>query len=302
MEKESKIKKAKVLGIDIGFGHTKVYSDGVKYKIPTQIAYVSEDANMEVEKVNIAGREYVLGRDTKYSSFRIEIATVEELIRYAPAFLKHILDKFGGFDIIVSGLPPNCKFYALKFQESLKSVAMSSEVIVLPQGLGILYDVVSTEKISGDTMVIDAGYNTVDCLVAERVDNTWKKKIAITLEGYGVIKAVEFMRAILPERFAIVKNWSAARLLEVFEKGYMHFETEKIDLKNYKTEAILNYSEILFSKIKQELKDFYKDVEFIILAGGGAYYLESKVLGSKVYIPNEPEFSQARGYYVAGQR
>lgn len=305
MSRESQ--NTKVLGLDIGFGHTKVFSDGIQVKFPTQIAYAGDfSVDVEVEKTNVAGREYIIGRDTKYSSFRIEIPSVEELIRYAPVFLKYVQDKFGGFDVIVSGLPPNCKAYISKYQESLKSVSQSSKIIVLPQGLGILYDVASKENIDGNNIVIvDAGYNTVDCIVVDKSnDNAWKKKIAITLEGYGIMKAVEFMRASLPERFAVIKNWSASRLLEIFEKGHMHFETEKIDLSVYKSQAVSMYAEILTSKIKQELKDLYKDVEFVVLAGGGAYYLkkESKLFGNKIYIPEEPEFSQARGYYVAGKQ
>jgi hypothetical protein len=79
----------KVLGLDIGFGHTKCYSEGIKSKFPTQLAYPPDDPNMEVERVNIGGREYVVGRDTKYaSSYRIEIPTVIELVQHAPVFLK----------------------------------------------------------------------------------------------------------------------------------------------------------------------------------------------------------------------
>ncbi|NPV51763.1 MAG: ParM/StbA family protein [Candidatus Methanofastidiosum sp.] len=289
----------KVLGLDIGFGHTKCYSEGIKFKFPTQLAYPPDDPNMEVERVNVAGREYVVGRDTKYvSSYRIEIPTVIELVQHAPVFLKYVLDKFGKFDIIVTGLPPNAKAYVPALVNNLKIV--DAEIIVLPQGIGILYDVASTKDIGDDAVIIDMGYNTVDCVVTEKHDDVWKKKRGITLENFGVMKAVEIMREILPERIGVLKNWSASRLLEIFEKGEVSIDGERIDLVPFKNESILRYTEILNSKIKQELKDSFKDISTIVVAGGGAYYVDKKYFGRNVIIPDEPEFSQARGYYVAG--
>jgi hypothetical protein len=33
----------KVLGLDIGFGHTKCYSEGIKFKFPTQLGHLSRE-------------------------------------------------------------------------------------------------------------------------------------------------------------------------------------------------------------------------------------------------------------------
>jgi hypothetical protein len=289
----------RVLGLDIGFGHTKCYSEGIKFKFPTQLAYPPDDPNMEVERVNIGGREYVVGRDTKYaSSYRIEIPTVIELVQHAPVFLKYVLDKFGKFDLVVTGLPPNAKSHVPNLTANLKSVT-DAEVMIIPQGIGILYDVASTTDIGDDAVIIDIGYNTVDCIAVEKSDDVWKKKRGITLENFGIMKAVEIMREMLPEKYGLLKNWSASRLLETFEKGAVSIDGEKIDLGAYKNEAIQRYVEILLSKTKQELKDSFRNVATVVVAGGGAYYVGKKYFGQGV-IPEEPEFSQARGNYVVG--
>jgi len=290
----------KVLGLDIGFGHTKCYSEGVKSKFPTQLAYLPDDPNMEVEKVNVGGREYVVGRDTKYaSSYRIEIPSVIELVQHAPVFLKYVLDKFGKFDVVVTGLPPNAKSHMANLNSNLKSVT-DADILILPQGVGILYDVASTKDIGEDAIIIDIGYNTVDCIAVEKSEGLWKKKRGITLENFGIMKAVEIMREILPEKIGLLKNWSASRLLEIFERGAVSIDGEKIDLASYKKESIQRYVEILLSKTKQELKDSFRDISTVIVAGGGAYYIDKRFFGHNVIIPEEPEFSQARGYYVAG--
>ncbi|WP_028845473.1 ParM/StbA family protein [Thermodesulfovibrio thiophilus] len=287
----------RVLGFDVGFGHTKIFSDGIKEKFPTQIAYAPQDQSVELEKVNVAGTEYVIGRDAKYSQFRIEIPSAVELIRYAPIILRYVYVKCGEFEKVVTGLPPNCRGYVQSLIESIKSVT-NADIMVLPQGVGILYDV--AEKVADEAVIIDIGYNTVDCIVAEKVNDTWKKKIARTLENFGTMKAVELMRDVLPGSFSMLKNWSASRLLETFEKGFLHIDGERVDVTPYKKEATVRYSEVLLSKIRQELKDSYRDIASVVVAGGGAYCIDRKQFGSNVLIPEEPEFSQARGYYRAG--
>lgn len=288
-----------VLGLDIGFGHTKVYSGKDKFKFPTQIAFAPDDPNMEVETINIAGNKYIIGKDTKYSTYRLEIPNVEYLIKYSPVFLKYVLDKVGNVDVLVTGLPPNCKKHVDKFRENLNSV-FDGEIEILPQGLGILYDAES--KLDGEAVVVDIGYNTVDCINVERDENDiWKKKRAVTIENFGVVKAVEILRELIPSDIAILKNWSVSRLLDCFEKEHIFISGEKIDLSAYKKESIKKYSEILMSKIEQEMKDVFKETSAIVLAGGGAYYVTPGYFGKNVIIPEEPEFSQARGYYAAGQ-
>lgn len=290
-----------VLGLDIGFGHTKVYSEGGKFKFPTQIAYAPDDPNMEVEIVNVVGNKYIVGKDTKYSTYRLEIPNVEYLIKYSPVILKYVFSKLNSeVSILVTGLPPNCSRYINAFKENLSSV-FSGEIIVLPQGIGILYD--TEGSLNEEAVIIDIGYNTVDCISIEKDGNeVWRKKRSVTIENFGIMKAVEILRETIPSDISILKNWSASRLLECFEKGFIFISGEKIDLSIQKKESIKKYSDLLMSKIDQEMKDVFKETPAVVLAGGGAYYVGAEHFGKNVIVPEEPEFSQARGYYVAGQQ
>jgi hypothetical protein len=292
----------RVLGIDIGFGSVKVYSEGVEYKFPTAVAYMPDDEVMEVERVNVGGGYFVVGRDVKYvASYKIEIPGVKDLIRWSGVFLKYVLDKFGEFDVVVSGLPPNAKRHVSEFEAVLRSVSREAKIKILPQGVGILYDVVSREAFLSEVMVVDIGYNTVDCLVAEKVEGVWKKKRGITVEGFGVMKAVSFMRELFSSKMEFFKNWSVSRLVEAFEVGYVVVDGERVDLSGYKAEAVKRYEEVLVGRLKAELSDDFRSIESVVLAGGGAYYVSDKHFGKKIMKPEKPEFSQARGYYIAGQ-
>lgn len=289
----------KVLGLDIGFGHTKVVSDGVKMKFPTMIAYAPNDPYAELDVVNIAGMSYVVGRDARFSQFGIEIPTVAELVKYAPVFLRYVTGILGEFDVVVTGLPPNCKAYVPVLKQNLESVASGTQFEILPQGVGILYDVM--DKISDEVIIVDIGYNTVDCVVAKEYQGVWKKSQVVTFEGFGVMKCVELMRDILPQSLEFFRNRSASRLLDAFERGYVMLDGEKVALDSFKAEAQRKYGEILMAKIKQELKGDYRAMAQVVIAGGGAYYIDPKQFGSGVYVPQEPEFSQARGYYKCGK-
>jgi hypothetical protein len=292
----------RVLGIDIGFGSVKVYSEGVEYKFPTAVAYMPDDEVMDVERVNVGGGYFVVGRDVKYvASYKIEIPGVKDLIRWSGVFLKYVLDKFGEFDVVVSGLPPNAKRHVSEFEAVLRSVSREAKIKILPQGVGILYDVVSREAFLSEVMVVDIGYNTVDCLVAEKVEGVWKKKRGITVEGFGVMKAVSFMRELFSSKMEFFKNWSVSRLVEAFEVGYVVVDGERVDLSGYKAEAVKRYEEVLVGRLKAELSDDFRSIESVVLAGGGAYYVSDKHFGKKIMKPEKPEFSQARGYYIAGQ-
>ena len=292
----------RVLGIDIGFGSVKVYSDELEYKFPTAVAYMPDDEVMEVEKINVGGRYFVVGRDVKYvARNKIEIPGVKDLIRWSGVFLKYVLDKFGEFEVVVSGLPPSAKRYVSEFEAVLKSVCRDAKIKILPQGAGILYDVVSKEPSLSEVMVVDIGYNTVDCLVAEKIEGVWKKKRGITIEGFGVMKAVSFMRELFSSKMEFFKNWSVSRLVDAFEVGYVVVDGERVDLSGYKAEAVKRYEEVLVGRLKAELGDDFRSIESVVLAGGGAYYVSEKHFGKKIMIPDKPEFSQARGYYIAGQ-
>jgi hypothetical protein len=137
-------------------------------------------------------------------------------------------------------------------------------------------------------LILDIGFNTVDYIL---VSNGVKKK-GNTIEKQGVERMVEMFRSQIDISF--VKQFTLQRIMEIFEKGYMSTEGERIDLTHIKKRAINEYNEILKTRLKSEIGNLINEIESIVLAGGGAYYI--KDIRKDVYIPDEPEFSQARGY------
>ena len=158
---------------------------------------------------------------------------------------------------------------------------------VVPQGVGIYLDV--ADKLPSDeVLILDIGFNTIDFLVVIE----GQKKMGGTLEKEGTERMLELFRKELTVDY--LKNLPVSRLLEAFERGYTIIEGEKIDLTPEKQKAIQRYEEILRTRLRNEIGNLLSEMENVVVAGGGAYYLRS--LRPDAIIPDKPEFSQARGY------
>ena len=272
-----------VVGFDLGYGWTKVCYEGNCFKFPTWLAYHSNDAISELDKVVYDGREYVVGEDAKYERQKIIMSSVDEMLNYYPVFKKYALNRLGLNEsdvIIVTGLPPAHKHKA--------EILQKQGAVVLPQGVGIYLDV---QDKAGDSevLILDIGFNTVDFIITAG----GKKKRGNTLEKMGVERMVELFRNRLD--IAVLKQFSLQRLMDIFEKGYATVEGERIDLNGAKLKAIEEYNEILMTRLKDEIGNVISEIETIVMAGGGAYYI-NHLRKSGIIIPDEPEFSQARGY------
>ncbi len=279
----------KAIGLDVGFGWTKVCvmeenTDPSYLKFPSWIAYHSNTPISELEIVVADGKEYVVGYDAKHEQKRIILSDINDLINYYPVIEKYVLTKLKitGDYSIVTGLPPLYKDLANKLTRY--------NVKVIPQGLGIWLDVKDDIK-ADESMIVDIGFNTVDYLIV--ADNIKKKGATIT--KLGVERLVELFRDTLPQELEYLRQSSFQKLMLVFEKGYAIFEGEKILLEKYKEKAIEHYNEIVMSRLKNELGGAIEEIEMIVIAGGGAYYMKN-LRKAGVYIPQNPELSQARGY------
>lgn len=274
------------VAFDLGFGWTKVCTDtGECFKFPTWLAYHSDTAISEVDRVLVDGKEYVVGEDARLERQKITITSIQELLNYFPVFRKYALERLGVSESeaqIITGLPPIHKDKA--------EILEKQGAVVLPQGLGIYLDVV--DKIDSDElMIIDIGFNTVDYIVVIK----GKRKKGNTIEKQGVERMIELFRNRLPDDLGVLKQFSFQRLMDTFEKGYAPVAGERIDLTPYKEKAIEEYNEVLKTRLKDEIGNLIDEIEQIVVAGGGAYYLKD-IRKAGVYVPEKPEFSQARGY------
>lgn len=283
------------IGLDIGFGWTKVYFDGRAYRFPTWLGVWSGYAVSDVEPISFEGRDYVVGHPARFCRQRVEITSYEELIRFMPLFAQVVKRELGEDKPVVVGLSP--KHYAMYKRDEKAQRRLAVFEKVLPQGFGVLVDVHSQiEPREGDeVIVVDIGFNTVDYLIVVWEGEGYKRIGLDTIEGLGVLQAVEVFRKSLP--IEMLKDWSNSRLLKVFEEGKLTIEGEQVDLTSYKEKAISVYKDALLTRLKGEIGEGLAQAKYFVVAGGGAYLVGS--LRPDAIVPQEPEFSNARGFFLS---
>jgi len=285
-----------IAGIDVGFGWTKIVKDEEETKFPTWIAHhIHSPFSDEINTIKYGSKEYTVGEDVIFENQRIEITGIKELITYFPVFLKHIENIYEEkIEKIVTGIPVIYKDMKDELKKNINGIGV--EIEVLPQGLGIFLDV-KKQLTYENAFILDIGFNTLDYLIVKKEKTGWKRKKGNTIEKMGIVRAIDRFRELIPKEISYARNFSFSRLLEIFERGAIIFENEKIDLKNIKNSSLEDYTETVNTRLSEEIGQTIYDVQTVVIAGGGANIVKFDLFKhSHIIIPEKPEFSQARGY------
>jgi len=284
----------KVLGIDIGFGHTKVVYDGGKLKFPSWLSYWTITGIGDIKPVEYDGSRFVVGERARLSGKRIELASIDELIKYYPVFIRYVLDTLGlqaKEVLVITGLPPRY----MERAEELKKDKLGVKRQVVFQGFGIFWD--SRERAGEDGLVVDIGYNTVDYFAYSVRGGELIKEVVGTIPNMGVINAVGMFRDLLPAKHEPLKTKPLSSLVNIFVEGKFRGE----DFSSVKEKAVEQWNEMVKARLRQEVGVLFEEKEHLLVAGGGAYLVRKDVFPQEVIIPDEPEFANARGYYRLGK-
>jgi hypothetical protein len=292
----------RVLGIDIGFGQVKVVVQDRAFKFPSQIAQFLEGDLSDVPAVEHDGMWYVVGEEATAFRHKLSLSTVELLIKYSPVLLKRTLLEMGegGEYFVVSGLPPRFRHMGEEFSRALQTVDGVRKVLVVPQGAGILEDVRDYVRSYGEALILDIGFNTVDYLSVRVKGNDFVKERGGTIEGLGVKSAVEIFRSLLPAEVGFLRNEPYVFLVPYFAKGRLTLAGREVFLLEEKAKASKLWTEQIYLRLQEEIGELIKSKPVFVVAGGGAYFLDRSLFEREVYIPLEPDFSNARGYYKIG--
>jgi hypothetical protein len=292
----------RVMGLDIGFGQVKVVVDDLALKFPSQIAQFLEDEVSDVPVVEHRGMRYVVGEEATVFRHKLSLSTVELLIRYSPVLLKRALLEVGegGEYLVVSGLPPRFRYMGEEFSKVLRSVEGVMKVVVVPQSAGILEDVKDYVRSHGGALILDIGFNTVDFLSVRVKGNDIVKERGGTIEGLGVKSAVEIFRSLLPAEVGFLRNEPYVFLVPYFTKGRLTLAGKEVFLQEEKAKASKLWTEQVYLRLQEEIGDLIKSKPVFVVAGGGAYFIDRTLFEREVYIPVQPDLSNARGYYKIG--
>lgn len=275
-----------IVGLDVGYGYTKVVtSEGRRFKFPTWVALARPGSYTELSSYSLNGTMYWVG-EAAVNGERVEIVSIDDLIRFYPLFRQHVLDLLGVEGaVVVTGLPPQDYFSEKRYRARIQDT-------VLWQGLGILVDMRAYLTDAHMVGILDIGFNTVDYVIVQKIQNKWHKVRVGSIPHAGLMRAVNIFKDFLPSSLDFLKTRSKQALVQAFESGKVKYFGEVVDISQYVEKAVQEYNVILNGLIHSELD--LSNLDNIIMAGGGAYYYNH--IHKKVLIPKEPEFANARGY------
>jgi hypothetical protein len=257
----------------------------------------------DVPVVEHNGMLYVVGDEATVFRHKLSLSTVEMLIKYSPVLLKRALMDVGegGEYFVVSGLPPRFRYMEEEFSDALQSVEGVKRVVIVPQGAGILEDVKDYVRSHDGALILDIGFNTVDYLSVRVKGGEIIKERGGTIEGLGVKSAVEIFRNLLPKDLGFLRNEPYVFLVPYFAKGRLTQAGKEFFLQEEKAKASKLWTEQIYLRLQEEIGELIRSKPVFVVAGGGAYFLDRSLFERGVYVPVQPDFSNARGYYKLGE-
>lgn len=305
------------ISVDVGFGSVKaaVYknSEIQCVQFPSAVGYSSSGC-IELGKFAKQEKSYSLNGEALYlvgdDAVNTAITTrdLSFLIKFSPLFIYKALCDLNLINSQINlalGLP---LYYFSKYKDELKRSVFSDVVNgaslslfinkfeIYPQGIGALMDYMIDDKITFinekkelNSVIADIGYNTIDIIITD--SGRAVKGESDMLENAGIVKISKEMQNYIKNNMDI--NLSEAET----QKAIIAKSVYGKDLSNEIHSLSAKYAEWLIQEIKSRFKERINRSEKIIFTGGGVNLIKNELKDfKKAYIPNYPEFSNARGF------
>ncbi len=315
----------KVIGIDVGYGYTKVVTDVNGMILPLlspSIVGVYEDGivvdglkTSERDGVTVNGQRFLIGESARRHASRLLDGRHEgwiDSIAYR-ALLMHALSTAACNAVnltVVTGLPVN--FYRTGkdklinlVREIVEKYCLNLTVKVIPQPLGsffnLLFDeagrVADGDLASGKVGVLDVGFYTTDLItvseleLVERQIDSFENGVSTALTS--IAKDIEAAYGLRPD---------IHKTEEAVKQGYIKAFGVQKDIG----QAVEQRFGELARDIEGKAKTIWKnaaDIDKVLLTGGGAKQLKGHLnLYRHAVVINDAQFANARGYYKFGRR
>lgn len=314
------MKSSNVIGIDIGFGYTKVFGDKVSSIFPSQVSkQISRGVfGKKAEVVFVDGQSFVVGNDIDgfgdYSVAKDFVGTPEYLAMLGKALLVAGTRQ----DILVMGLPPlfydeeRCKkltdlIRGTRFSTGNGQIIHVPETIrFIPQGAGIFYDFAwssqqrNKQAQHGNILVIDIGEFTLDIVLFQKGQYDSGAGISHPLGINLLINNIKKEFSKVHGEFLNNDN----NVLKLIREGQFSYldRTYQLDVSKHLSEYINDHVLKAINNFASSIRSSKtKLVDIVVMAGGGVKCI-GQLISKEVAVTDDPQMSNARGYYNYGKR
>ena len=278
-----------ILGIDVGYSHTKVWSKDGEFSFKSTIEEGSLDVFNSIQ-IEYQGNSYTIGENNNNSLYDTNVNKIESLnfkLCLYTAIAKAMKDNVEDVKI-VTGLPAS--YYssqkdALIKELKDKTVVMAingqprkftiTDVLVFPQSSGVL--LLNPEKLNGDVCVVDIGGFTVD--VSFFVNKKLKKLDTVEL-GMNVF-AKELMNEI-KSKYGVA--YDVLRADDILDSKEIVVNNRGINIEELINTVLKRHANVIENRL-MGMKE-YNTSKHIFIGGGSlrlARYLDSEIDKDTIY-------------------
>lgn len=296
-----------MIGIDVGYGHVKACSGAGVISFPSAVAKSIPLQYGTGEILSINGDDFFVGEIAlRERVYLLDIRNRNFILSNAwLALLSRALHQSGckGGNLVL-GIPPGhyTKALAGKVEDAVKRVSYAvknghvtevsiefQKVKAIPQGAGVFFDYVSTSsQLESNILIVDLGYQTLDIVFFEK--GKYIESAAVSYDS-GVSELYERILKYLSSAHGIAGQVrDVERLLSGGRLAC------GVDISDFIEREKKGYLNAVMQMIDNARNDLGIRVEEIVVAGGGAEILRG-LLPKGYFIPENPQFSNARGYY-----
>lgn len=311
-----------VLGLDVGYGDTKVtfgYSNGEikkQFKFPSVIGITKRNEYIQDNRIyDYKEHSYYVGEHALHlpSDNLIDITEYKNLEYYAPLFLYHALQQLEEEpDVIVSGLSKAQIANSGYFKESLQKFVVNNQefnfenVFVLPQGAGSKLTIDKyganfphlQQEFTEETTYVgcDIGFNTLDMFLV--TEGKTSPNLFEGIEREGIMKiATEVARKVKELHGRSITLHEAK---EIIDSGVYKLRGQKYQFVEYVNEIKKKYLKDLLALIETKYGKILDKCDFIFLSGGGSTVFKTTEDGFIRVPRTKHEFYNSIGYYLFG--
>jgi hypothetical protein len=304
-----------VVGIDIGYGYTKIYSDSVKIVFPTLVSrgVLTGDFGNGNTFITVNNVPYTVGERAKalMGNFKVTKDFVGSPSYYAVlGYALYLLKEKPS--VAVLGLPPS--FYDKQTIQNLIlnlysydirgprgfTVPMPQKIEYIPQGTGIYYSHISNGNADyqkKNVVIIDIGYYTMDTTLfrsGEYISEAGRSYPA------GICLLIDKIKSAYSKKYgSFISDSAAERLLksrELTHFGVTHTLNTTEIIEGFVTDQLVN----IIKDYAIFVKGLQETVDHVLLGGGGAAYLANYI--RNITIVDEPQLANAKGFYEYAKR
>lgn len=313
-----------ILGLDIGFGATKVVlmqEDGTPiklFKFPSIIGITSANEHISDNRIyRYKEHFYYVGEMALNlpSNNLIDITDYKNLEFYAPLLVYHalrMLDTQTLPDMVVSGLSKAQIQNSGYFKEAISNFEVDGKefkfenLYVLPQGAGSKLAIdkygddfpnPQTEFNGSNTFIgVDIGFNTIDMFMV--ANGKTSPSLFEGIEHEGIMRMAADLVTLIKNNYG--KELSLHEAQEIITSGIYKLRNNKFDLKNEIKTIKESYLKHLLDLINERYNKALDKADYLYLSGGGSAFFNNSENGFIKVPKSHHEYYNSIGFTLWG--